>query len=402
MKVLLLTSATKHIYVMHNNTCRNVFKYAAQLTGGFAGISAATFATVKYMHKDKHSRTEVWFDDFFPKAYCDDGSWRNSFSRNFVADAVERVLPAVVNVSVPITAYMMHAAAAGSGFIISKDGFIVTNAHVVEHAREKTVTITLSDGEKRQAVIHSMDKQSDIALLKMQTSPYSKEELPTVTFGSSSKLKPGEFVVAIGSPLNLDNSVTFGIVSNTARPGSELAKMKPQGKRDRMEYIQTDAAINQGNSGGPLINLDAEVVGICASKVQGADGISFAIPMDTAVQIIRQLKERGRVVRPYVGLRMAAYEYRTSEGMKRCVRVEGVVQGSPAMRADLRSGDVIQAINDKPVQEVKDVLNAIGAETGRTIKFTIQRNQQGGKKSWFGDKDGDFLQISLMPEAEGS
>ena len=106
---------------MHNNTCRNVFKYAAQLTGGFAGISAATFATVKYMHKDKHSRTEVWFDDFFPKAYCDDGSWRNSFSRNFVADAVERVLPAVVNVSVPITAYMMH----GTTFDITSITYII-------------------------------------------------------------------------------------------------------------------------------------------------------------------------------------------------------------------------------------------------------------------------------------
>jgi len=139
-----------------------------------------------------------------------------------------------------------------------------------------------------------MDRLSDIALIKIEASV--GEDLPIATLGRSNKLKAGEFVVALGSPLFLQNSVSFGIVSATARHGSEIGMEK-----NRTDFIQTDAAINVGNSGGPLVNLDGEVIGINSMKAQGVDGISFAIPIDTASIIVNQLMKNKRVVRPYIG-----------------------------------------------------------------------------------------------------
>lgn len=273
-----------------------------------------------------------------------------------------------------MSGYLGVGQSSGSGFIISADGFIVTNAHVVANATDKNkIVVTMKGGQKRRAYVHSLDSTSDIALVKFHDRNFD-DELPTVKLGNSSKLKPGEFVIAIGSPMQLQNSVSFGIVSATARLGSELGISK-----NRSEYIQTDAAINVGNSGGPLINLDGEVIGISAMKLKGVDGISFAIPIDTAIQIIDQLKGRKRVIRPFVGLRLANYIDKSringsgSDEEQRCVILTDVVRDSPAEAAGLQSGDIILSANDKRVRDVKDIFDVIGLDVGKRIEFKVRR-----------------------------
>merc|ERR1719502_717286 len=171
----------------------------------------------------------------------------------------------------------------GSGFFVSEDGFIVTNAHVVGNA--DTIRVTLSNSKVKSGKVHGIDKQSDIAVIKLDD---QSESYSAASIGRSEKLRLGEFVVAIGSPARLRESVTFGIVSSCARLGV--------GSNTRTAYIQTDAAINQGNSGGPLVNLDGQVVGINVMKLENTNGISFAIPMDMASQVINQLITKGKVV----------------------------------------------------------------------------------------------------------
>ena len=163
---------------------------------------------------------------------------------------------------------------------------------MVSNARRGKLSVLLSNAKTKSASVHAIDEQSDIAVVKIDD---TSEKYPTVLIGESSKLRPGDFVIAIGSPSTLRESVTFGIVSSSARLGIT---------NSRTAYIQTDAAINQGNSGGPLINLDGEVIGINVMKVLNASGISFAIPIDMALQVINQLIMNKRVVRPYVGMRV--------------------------------------------------------------------------------------------------
>lgn len=289
---------------------------------------------------------------------ADDGDFsartngRKVLSRNFVADVVEVCAPAVVNiVCVSATLYGQMAASSGSGFIVTKDGYIVTNAHVVAGSVDGKVVITMKDGRKKPGMVHSLDLTSDLAIVKIDAM-YVDEALPIIPYGLSSKVRAGEFVIAIGSPMLLQNSASLGIVSATARHASELGI-----SNNRSEYIQTDAAINMGNSGGPLVNLDGEVIGINTMKVKGVDGISFAIPIDIASQIIKQLLQHKRVIRPFVGLKMAnvvstqqeAEKSRsffrsgrrsnvpallTTEGM--LVTVMDVVKGSPAQLSGLQ------------------------------------------------------------------
>jgi S1-C subfamily serine protease len=219
-------------------------------------------------------------------------------TRNFVADVVEDVSPTVVNIVCVSNrgGFYPAGASSGSGFIITKDGFIVTNAHVVSGAVEGNVIVTLNNGRKIQGFVHSADPASDIALVKVDL---NGEELPFASMGHSTAVRAGELVIAIGSPMMLQNSASVGIISAAARHASELGMAN-----NRAEYLQTDAAINSGNSGGPLVNLDGQVIGICSIKVKGTDGISFAIPMSAAFIIINQLIRYKKFVRPYVGLKM--------------------------------------------------------------------------------------------------
>jgi len=195
--------------------------------------------------------------------------------------AIAATLPAVVNLTIQVQSYTRKYRdySAGSGFIITPTGLVVTNAHVVAVAGTPNPRIyaTLSDGRKIPATVHSLDKLSDIALVQLAVDPYAN--YPTCTLGTSSSLQSGTPVIALGSPLHLQNTCTAGIVSSPARHSSEIGLNTPA------EFIQTDASVNQGNSGGPLINLRSEVIGVCTMTAQNVDGISFAIPIDAAWEV---------------------------------------------------------------------------------------------------------------------
>ncbi|BAZ09243.1 periplasmic serine proteinase [Calothrix sp. NIES-4071] len=200
---------------------------------------------------------------------------------NFVAAAVERTGPAVVRIDSSRTSNSFDgrrvARGTGSGFIFKRDGLILTNAHVVDGADR--VTVTLKDGRRYPGRVLGEDRRMDVAVVEIQAS-----NLPTVDMGNSDRLKPGEWAIAIGNPLGLDNTVTVGIISGTGRSSRDI------GARGRnVNFIQTDAAINPGNSGGPLLNQRGQVVGINTAIIQGAQGLGFAIPINQAQQIANEL-----------------------------------------------------------------------------------------------------------------
>ncbi|RLN91502.1 hypothetical protein BBJ28_00006447 [Nothophytophthora sp. Chile5] len=267
-------------------------------------------------------------------------------SRNFIADAVEKAFPAVVNIAVD----------SGTRF----------------------TTQLLLEGRPSWSVIHSADPLSDIALLQIKSDEV--KEWPKISLGLSSELRAGEWVCALGSPFSLQNSVSAGIISAVARHSSELGYPQKGG-----EYIQTDAAINAGNSGGPLINLDGEVIGINTMKVDGSVGISFAIPVDTATQVIEQLRKYKKVVRPYIGMQMINFNTRELKeigrmfpDVKEGVVVKSVSPGSPAHKGGLLPGDVIVSFDGKSVHSTKDILSTVGYTIGRHIAVQVKRRGEKG------------------------
>lgn len=260
----------------------------------------------------------------------------------------------------------------GSGFILSEDGYILTNNHVVDHTDE--VTVTLTDGTEYEAELIGTDPQSDVALLKIDG-----DDLHAVEIGSSEQLKVGEWVLAIGSPFNFDYSVTAGIVS---------AKGRALGGADRyVPFIQTDVAINPGNSGGPLFNLKGEVVGINSqiyTRSGGFMGVSFAIPIDIAMDIADQLKETGTVERGWLGVEMYPPfnenpELAQSMGLDRAegALVARVFDGSPAADGGIQTDDIILSFNDHPVRRYSDLPPLVGqVRPGSTVNVELLR---GGK-----------------------
>jgi serine protease Do len=256
----------------------------------------------------------------------------------------------------------------GSGFILSADGFIMTNAHVVDGADE--VLVTLTDKREFKAKIVGADKRSDVAVVKIQATG-----LPAVRVGDVSRLKVGEWVMAIGSPFGLENSVTAGIVS---------AKQRDTG--DYLPFIQTDVAINPGNSGGPLINMRGEVVGINSqiySRSGGFMGISFAIPMDEAIRVSEQLRAHGRVSRGRIGVQIAPVTKEVAEsiglGKTTGVLVRGVEEGSPADKAGVEAGDIITRFDGKPIEKPADLPRLVGnTKPGSRVAMSVFR--RGGNK----------------------
>ncbi|ETK88942.1 hypothetical protein L915_06899 [Phytophthora nicotianae] len=323
-----------------------------------AGVGLAVAAAITYEQREEVTHLEARRGK------------SSTLSRNFIADAVEKAFPAVVNIAVDSG----YFASNGSGFIITKEGLIVTNAHVVARCnRYSKIQVTFADGSNYPAVIHSADPLSDIALLQIKSEEV--KEWPMISIGSSSELRAGEWVCALGSPFSLQNSVSAGIISAVARHSSELGYPQKGG-----EYIQTDAAINAGNSGGPLINLDGEVIGINTMKVDGSVGISFAIPADTAVQVIEQLRKHKKVVRPYIGMQMINFNTRELQeigrmfpDVKEGVIVKSVAPGSPAHKGGLLPGDVIVSFDGKKVQSTKDILTTVGYTIGRHIPVQVKR-----------------------------
>ena len=251
----------------------------------------------------------------------------------------------------------------GSGFILSSDGYIMTNAHVVEDADE--VIVTLTDKRELKAKIIGTDKRSDVAVVKIEATG-----LPAVKIGDVGRLKVGEWVMAIGSPFGLDNTVTAGIVS---------AKQRDTG--DYLPFIQTDVAINPGNSGGPLINMRGEVVGINSqiySRSGGSMGISFSIPMDEAFRVSEQLRASGKVTRGRIGVQIDQVTKEVAEsiglGQPMGALVRGVEKGAPADKGGVEAGDIITKFEGKTVEKTSDLPRMVGAtKPGTSSTVTVFR-----------------------------
>jgi len=310
------------------------------------------------------------------------------------ADIVEELLPAVVNISTDPTRSSgpqvssdssfqdqfedfknqldnkkKKTSAIGSGFIISKDGFIVTNNHVVEDSEE--IAISLNDGSKYKAKVIGVDKKTDLALLKINPT----KELKFVKFGDSTKSRIGDWIIVIGNPYGLGGSVSVGIISARSRDVTN-------GQSD--DFIQTDAAINKGNSGGPMFNLDGEVIGISAalfSPSGGNVGIGFATPSSTISQVIKQLREFGEVSRGWLGVSVQDISDEIAQSMKmtktKGAFVTEVALGGPADKAGILPSDIIIKFDNQEVSDMK-ILPKIVAKTpvGKISKITILRRNK--------------------------
>jgi Do/DeqQ family serine protease len=327
-------------------------------------------------------------------------------SLNFIAEAVQRVGPAVVRIDsarklasqdipepfknpffrrffgseMPVPEAPRFERGTGSGFIISSDGRLITNAHVIAGA--DNVKVTLKDGRTFQGRVVGVDSVTDVAVVKIEAN-----NLPTVPLGTSERLIPGEWAIAIGNPLGLDNTVTVGIISALDRSSSQVGVPEK-----RVSFIQTDAAINPGNSGGPLLNARGEVIGINTAIRAGAQGLGFAIPIETAQRIADQLFTKGRVEHPYLGIKMVTLtpdlrkeiNEDNSVGIK-VTRDNGVVivnvaKNSPADRAGFQPGDIIEKVGGKAIKSAAQVQEQVEASTvGANLEVEVIR--QGKKKT---------------------
>ena len=261
-----------------------------------------------------------------------------------------------------------RASGEGSGFIISADGLVLTNAHVVMGA--DTITATLGDGREAQATVLGLDRSMDIALLRLEGDTVWDH----LILGDSEALRVGDWVVAIGNPLGLGHTVTAGIVSGKGRVlGHDIYGNE--------SYIQTDAAINQGNSGGPLFDLEGRVVGINSAIISGANTIGFAIPIDAVEQVLGELETKGKISRGYVGVepvpltrRLAAQlGVSTTNG----VVIASVGVGTPAQKSGLIQGDVITAVNGVSVQHPAELIRLVGnRDPGEKVKLMVHRGDE--------------------------
>jgi S1-C subfamily serine protease len=331
---------------------------------------------------------------------------------NFIADAVDRVGPAVVRINsartvtqrqpeifndpffrdffggagVPNQPSTRVERGTGSGFIIDAKGIILTNAHVVEGA--DSVTVTLKDGRELQGEVVGQDALTDVAVVKVQA-----EDLPTVTLGDSAGVKPGDWAIAIGNPLGLDNTVTAGIISATGRTSDQIRVPDK-----RIDFIQTDAAINPGNSGGPLLNERGEVIGMNTAIIGGAQGLGFAIPIKEAQALANQLLTKGRVDHAYLGIQMRTLTSELRQQINADQRnnltiqvdegvvVLGVIRNAPAVRSGVQPGDVIVRMNGETITDaarVQQIVEAAGV--GGNIELEINRN-------------GEQVSLNVQPE----
>lgn len=265
----------------------------------------------------------------------------------------------------------------GSGFILSTDGQILTNAHVV--AGTDTVEVTLKDNRTFQGKVVGTDPVTDVAVIKVEAN-----NLPTVKLGQSKTLIPGQWAIAIGNPLGLDNTVTAGIISAIGRSSSQVGVPDK-----RVSFIQTDAAINPGNSGGPLLNDQGEVIGMNTAIRADAQGLGFAIPIETAQRVADQLLAKGKVEHPFLGIQMADLtpalrkelseerDFKVKINQDEGVLVVRVMDNSPAAQAGLEEGDIIQKIDGQPVKSAADVQARVEtSQIGQPLQVEVLRDGQ--------------------------
>lgn len=282
------------------------------------------------------------------------------------ADLIEKVQPSVVNISTTTLSeegnndIAPESETLGSGFIISTDGYIVTNQHVIDHA--KVINVTLYNNEKNEAAIIGKDEKTDLAVLKIETST----ALTPITFGDSDTLRVGDWVLAIGNPFGLGSSVTAGIVS---------AKERDIESGPYDNFIQTDAAINQGNSGGPMFNQKGEVIGVNSaifSTTGNAMGVGFAMPSKMAQWVINQLKQKGKVTRGWIGISI-----QPAAQPDKGILISRITEDSPAQKAGLQAGDIISKFNTVPLTSATN-LSRIIAESAidEPLNFEVLRNEE--------------------------
>ncbi len=324
--------------------------------------------------------------------------------RNYVVDAVNRTGPAVVRINASRTVASNQQIpealledpmfrqffgnqlrrmpkerverGTGSGFIINKEGDIITNAHVVSGADK--VTVILKDGRQIEGKVLGSDELTDIAVVQVKA-----DNLPVVSLGSSQSLQPGDWAIAIGNPLGLDNTVTAGIISAIGRNSGQIGVDK------RVSFIQTDAAINPGNSGGPLLNQDGEVIGVNTAIIQGAQGLGFSIPIETAQRISKQIIQTGKVSRAYLGIQMVTVDPNVKRQVnqdsdlgiqiseEKGVLITRVVDASPAAKAGARKGDVIIKLDNRDILSADQVTQLVEARSvGDKLQMEIRRNGQ--------------------------
>lgn len=277
----------------------------------------------------------------------------------------------------------LHPQSLGSGFIISEDGYILTNNHVIEGADE--IMVRLSDRSELEAKLIGSDPRSDIALLKVDA-----KDLPTVELGNSDDLKTGEWVLAIGSPFGFDHSVTAGIVS---------AKGRSLANENYVPFIQTDVAINPGNSGGPLFNLDGEVIGINSqiyTRSGGFMGLSFAIPVNVAMDVVDQLKAKGYVARGWLGVYIQEVSKNLAESFDldkpAGALITRVTEDSPAEKGGLLDGDIIIKFNGETINKSSELPFLVGSvPPGKKVKLLVVRD---------GKKQDIYLELGELPSEE--
>jgi S1-C subfamily serine protease len=319
-------------------------------------------------------------------------------SVNFIATAVQRTGPAVVRINAtrkvanPISDALKNPVlrrffgedeqpipherierGTGSGFILSQDGELLTNAHVV--ADTDTVQVTLKDGRTYDGKVMGVDAVTDVAVVKIKA-----DKLPTVRLGNSQNLIPGQWAIAIGNPLGLDNTVTIGIISATDRTSAQVGVPEK-----RVSFIQTDAAINPGNSGGPLLNAQGEVIGVNTAIRADAQGLGFAIPIETAARIANELFTKGRVEHPFLGIEMVDLSPTKKQQINQennlnikqdsGVAIKAVMDNSPAQISGLLPGDLIQKVNRKPVKTAAQIQKQVESSTvGDILEIEVNRD----------------------------
>ena len=345
------------------------------------GCTTITLPGLPSLPGQRSAAQKVPISDAPPQASLQQGN-------NFIVNAVDKVGPAVVRIDTvkrvinPLGGLfgsgpsIQQEQGQGSGFITRSDGVVLTNAHVVDGVSE--VGVTLPDGRRFSGKVVGADPVTDVAVVKLAATG-----LPVAPLGDSNKVRPGQWAIAIGNPLGLDNTVTAGIISAVHRTNAI-------GAGQRVPYLQTDAAVNPGNSGGPLINDRGQVIGINTAirKAPGA-GLSFAIPIDLARDVAAEILQQGRASHPYIGVRLQALtpelarEVNATNAECRLPETTGVVvvevlRGSPAARGGLRACDLIEAVANNPVKNPADVQLAVDqGQIGQPLNLKVRRGGQG-------------------------